>query len=123
ELGLSMAFVHISVSPVWPPTGIAIAAVLLFGSEVWPGIFGGAFIANLATGVGDVTAAGIAGGNTLEALAALWLLRRYVGTRNPLESALDVFAFVLLAALASTVVSATIGTTTLCTTGAAPWQR
>src|SRR5436189_2604003 len=46
KLGLSFAFVHSSVSPIWPPAGIAIAAVLLFGNRVWPGIFLGALIAN-----------------------------------------------------------------------------
>ena len=70
ELGLSQAFIHANVSPVWPPTGVAIAAVLLLGYRISPAILPGAFVANIETGVSVVTAGGIAAGNTLEALTA-----------------------------------------------------
>ena|SRR5215217_4901126 len=69
ELGLSLATLHQSVTPVWPPTGIAIAAMLIFSGRVWPGVFVGALAANLTTGVPVVSAAGIATGNTLEAVS------------------------------------------------------
>ena len=49
KLGLKLAFVHASATPVWPPTGIALAAFLSIGYQVWPGIFLGAFLANLTT--------------------------------------------------------------------------
>src|SRR5258706_2524511 len=78
KLGLSLAFLHVSVSPVWPPTGIAIAAVLWLGYRISPAILLGAFLANLATGE-PVATAGIAIGNTLEALSAAFLLHRFVG--------------------------------------------
>ena len=94
ELGLSMAFVHTSVSPVWPPTGIAIAAVLLVGLRVWPGIFAGALVANLLTHVSGLAAAGIATGNTLEAVVAYALVRRFIGSRRPLDRAPDILRFV-----------------------------
>src|SRR4051812_44034058 len=55
---------------VWAPTGIAIAALLLFGYGLWPAIFVGAFAANLWTGASLLAALGIACGNTLEAVAA-----------------------------------------------------
>src|SRR5438445_13814360 len=70
RLGLSLASVHTNVSPVWPPTGIAIAAVLLLGYRIWPGILLGAFLANFLTPVPVASAMGIAVGNTMEALSA-----------------------------------------------------
>lgn len=76
ELGLSLATLHENVTPVWPPTGIAIAALLIFGSRVWPGVFIGALAANLLTSIPVASALGIATGNTLEALAAWFLLQR-----------------------------------------------
>jgi PAS domain S-box-containing protein len=112
RLGLSMASVHTSVSPVWPPTGIAIAAVLLLGYRVWPGILLGAFLANyFLTPVHITTAGGIALGNTLEALSA-GLLLRFLNFHNSLDRAKDVFQFVF-ATLACTMVSATIGNLSL----------
>jgi PAS domain S-box-containing protein len=111
-LGLSMASVHTSVSPVWPPTGIAIAAVLLLGYRVSPGILLGAFLANyFLTPVHITTAGGIALGNTLEALSA-GLLLRFLNFHNSLDRAKDVFQFVF-ATLACTMVSATIGNLSL----------
>ena len=74
RFGLSLAAMHKSVSLVWPPTGIALAAVLLFGYRIWPGIALGAFLVNASTGVGLAVSAAIATGNTLEALAGAYLL-------------------------------------------------
>src|SRR3989442_4132726 len=85
KLGLSLAFLNASVSPVWPPTGVAIAAVWWLGYRVAPGIFLGAFLVNLLTlslpvAAGSVAiAAGIATGNTLEAVTAVYLLHRFFG--------------------------------------------
>src|SRR5215212_885974 len=76
ELGFSLASVHENVTPVWPPTGIAIASLLIFGRRVWPGIFLGALAANLLTDIPVGSSIGIATGNTLEALTAFWLLQR-----------------------------------------------
>jgi signal transduction histidine kinase len=122
RLGLSMASVHTNVSPVWPPTGIAIAALILLGNRVWPGIMVGAFLANLATGISIATAGGIAAGNTLEALSAAFLLHRYTADQNPLNNTQDFFKFVIFAAL-STIVSATIGVLSLCLGGGANWSN
>ena len=121
KLGLTMAFVAEQVTAVWPPTGIALAALLLFGYRLWPGIALGAFLANVTANAPLGTAAGIALGNTLEALAGAWLLRRLVGFDNALERVKDVLGLVLLAAGLSTMVSATIGATSLCLGGVKPW--
>jgi diguanylate cyclase (GGDEF)-like protein/PAS domain S-box-containing protein len=121
KFGLSMAATHKSVSLVWPPTGIALAAVLLFGYRIWPGIALGAFLANASTGVGLAVSAAIATGNTLEALAGAYLLRRLTRFRESLERPQDVLGFTALAAGVSTTVGATIGVFSLCLGGAAPW--
>jgi PAS domain S-box-containing protein len=123
ELGLSLASVHTNVSPVWPPTGIAIASLIIFGWSLWPAIFLGAFAANLLTNVPVLTAVGIAVGNTLEALVAYFLLRRAEGWRGSLESLAFVFRFVLFAVVLAPVVSATIGNLSLCLGGAARWSN
>jgi integral membrane sensor domain MASE1 len=64
ELGLSLATLHTNVTPVWPPAGIAIASLLIFGRQLWPGIFAGALAANLLTNIPVLAAVGIAIGNT-----------------------------------------------------------
>jgi diguanylate cyclase (GGDEF)-like protein len=112
NLGLRLAFAHASASPVWPPAGIALAALLILGLRAWPGVLIGAFLANLTTG-SVATAIGIAAGNTLEALVGAALVQRFASGRHAFERARDVFAFALLAALISTIVSATCGVTVL----------
>ena len=121
KLGLSLAFLHVSVSPVWPPTGIAIAAVLWLGYRISPAILLGAFLANLATVEPVATAGGIAIGNTLEAVSAAFLVHRFVGFQSPFYRVRDVLKFVMVAALVSPMVSATIGNASLCIGGAAGW--
>lgn len=113
KLGLQLAFYHPSATAVWPPTGIALVAVLLLGYEVAPAILLGAFLVNLSTAGTIATSAGIALGNTLEAVCGAFLLTRYANGRHALESPANVIRFVVLAGLLSPLVSATIGVTTL----------
>jgi PAS domain S-box-containing protein len=101
---------------VWAPTGLSLAALLLFGFRLWPGVAVGAFIANVTSDVSAATAAGIAVGNTLEAVGGTFLLRR-IGFRAELDRVRDVLALVVLASLLATTVSATIGTVTLLASG------
>src|SRR5262252_8261996 len=77
KLGLRLAFAHPSATPVWPPTGIALAALLILGYRVWPGILLGAFLVNLTTAGNTVTSFGIAAGNTLEGLVGAYLVNRF----------------------------------------------
>ena len=123
ELGLSLASVHTNVSPVWPPSGIAIAALLLLGRRFWIAILLGAFAANLWTGVSIPVAAGIATGNTLEALTASYLLQRKETFDGSFNSINSVLRFVLYAVIVSPMVSATIGNLSLCLGGAARWSH
>ena len=98
KVGLSMAFVAEQVTAVWPPTGIALAAILLLGYRAWPGIALGAFLVNGTTNAPLPTAAGIALGNTLEALVGAWLLRCLVGFDKAMEHVQDVLGLAVLAA-------------------------
>ena len=113
KLGLNLAFETPSVTAIWPPTGIALAAVLLWGYRIWPGIALGAFLANAWTDVPIYTAFGITVGNTLEALVGAYLLNRLTDFRPSLERVRDVLSLVLLAGVVSTTVAATIGVTSL----------
>jgi integral membrane sensor domain MASE1 len=109
KFGLSLAFGPKAISVVWPPTGIALAALLLCGNRVWPAITLGAFLVNLLTPDESIaTAVTIAAGNTLEACLGAFLLRR-VDFRSSLTRLRDVFALIGLAAVLSTAVSATVG--------------
>ncbi len=123
RLGLSLASVHTNVSPVWPPTGVAIASLLLFGRSLWPPILFGAFAANLWTGVSIPTAGGIALGNTLEAVLAVSLLRRGKPFSTSLDSVSHVLRFLLFAVILSPMVAATVGNLSLCLGGAANWNQ
>ncbi|HEV8361113.1 MAG TPA: MASE1 domain-containing protein, partial [Candidatus Thermoplasmatota archaeon] len=120
KAGLSLASVHPSATAVWAPTGIAIAALLVWGPRVWPGVLAGAFVVNATTTGTWATSLGIAAGNTLEGLAAAWLVARLAHGPAFVERARDVLAFAGLAALAC-LLSATIGVTTLALGGFAAW--
>src|SRR6185295_18597022 len=77
KLGLKLAFLNASATAVWPPSGIALAALLLLGYRTWPAIFIVAFLFNLTTTPTFATSLGIATGNTLEALCGAWLVNRF----------------------------------------------
>jgi diguanylate cyclase (GGDEF)-like protein len=113
KLGLKLAFMYPSASSVWPGTGIALAAILLLGYGVWPGIFVGAFLANFMTAGSVATSLGIALGNTLEGLIGARFLNQCANGRNAFDSARDIMRFAFLAAMLSTVVSPTLGVTSL----------
>src|SRR5213594_2227338 len=123
KLGLLLAFVHASATAVWPPTGIALAAFLLLGYRVWPGIFLGAFLVNLTTAGSVATTLGIATGNTLEGLAGAYLVNRFAHGAHAFDRPQDVFKFAVLAALASTTVSPFFGVTSLALGGYADWAE
>jgi integral membrane sensor domain MASE1/serine phosphatase RsbU (regulator of sigma subunit) len=108
KAAFALAFVHTSIAPVWPPSGIALAAVLLFGRRAVPGVLLGAFLFNASTPVPLWVSAAIGVGNTLEAVTGAWLLRR-AGFRRAIDRVRDVLALVGLGALASTAVSASVG--------------
>jgi signal transduction histidine kinase/integral membrane sensor domain MASE1 len=121
KVGLSLAFVAEQVTAVWPPTGIALAAVLLGGARIAPAIWVGAFLSNVTAHEPFATALGIATGNMLEALVGAWLLQRVVGFGRSVDRLRDALGLVVLGGLVSTTVSATIGVTSLALGGVQPW--
>jgi integral membrane sensor domain MASE1 len=122
RFGFTFAHVTKEVTAVWPPTGIAMAALLLYGYRVWPGIWIGAFFSN-AFFLGEPVwaAAAIATGNTLAPVLGNYLLRRF-GFRNTLERVRDVLLFFVFSA-AAMVVSATNGVIVLWLARLVPWSH
>src|SRR6266704_3573614 len=116
KAAFALAVVHTSIAPVWPPSGIALVAILLLGYRAVPGVWVGALVFNASTPVPLWVSSAIAVGNTLEAVAGAWLLRR-VGFSQALDRVRDVFALAGLEALASTTISASVGVTTLWLSG------
>ena len=107
RVGLLLAFPAEQVTLFWPPSGIALAALLLGGYRLWPGVALGAFLANTTAREPLFVAGAITVGNTLEALLGAWLLHRRAGFRTSLERLPDVLGLVSLAAGVSTTVAAT----------------
>ena len=105
QLSLRLALVHGQVTPIWPPTGIAVVALFLLGRRFWPAIAIGAFLVNAPISSSLLVAACIAAGNTLAPLVAVFVLER-MGFRPELDRLRDAVALVA-AALGSTLVSAT----------------
>jgi len=113
RIGLAIDAVAGFATLVWPPSGIALAALLVRGHRLWPGVLIGAFVANTLTGAPVPVALGIAIGNTLEAVLGAYVLGRIPGFRPSLDRVIDVLGLIVLAATLSTVVSATIGVASL----------
>ncbi len=119
--GLALAYIHRSASAVWPPTGLALAAFLFLGRGVWPAIAAGAFFVNLTTGGTIWASAMIAAGNTAEGWVGAALVDRFAEGRNAFARLRNVLRYALLAGIAATAVSASIGTLALRFSGQAAW--
>src|SRR6266487_2280191 len=122
KLGLSLAFLYASASPVWPPAGIALAVLLLLGYRIWPAIFVGAFLVNATTAGNVASSLAIAAGNTLEAVCGAWLVNRFAGGTSVFDRPQGVFKFAL-AAVVSTIISPFFGVTSLALGGFADWAN
>jgi len=120
RLGLHLAFLHGSVSAVWPATGIALAAVLLLGSEAGGAIVVGAFLVHWSTSGMLLTSTAIALGSGAEALLAAYLIGQWVGGRDAFGRPRRVLGFTVAVALASCV-GATVGPLALELSGLATW--
>src|SRR6266581_3670689 len=122
KFGLMLASLHVSASPVWPPAGIALAALLMLGYRVWPSIFVGAFLVNVTTAGSVATSLAIASGNTLEAVCGAWLVNRLAGGTTVFDRPQRVFKFGL-AAVVSTIIGPAFGVTSLALAGFADWAN
>lgn len=117
QLGLVEQLVRGQVTPLWPPTGIALAGLLVFGLRVWPGIAIGAFLANVCIGPTALTALVIMAGNTLAPVCSYLMLRR-AGFHNDLDRLRDALELVFVGALGGMLISATVGSSVLVLSGA-----
>src|SRR5216110_1589386 len=122
KFGLMLASLHASASPVWPPAGIALAALLVLGYRAWPAIFVGAFLVNVTTEGNVATSLAVASGNTLEAVCGAWLVNRFAGGTTVFDRPQGVFKFAL-AAVVSTIISPAFGVTSLALAGFADWTN
>jgi PAS domain S-box-containing protein len=118
RLGLRLALIEKNVTPLWPPSGIAVVAFLLLGRRVWPGVALAAFLVNVTITPSLLAAAATAAGNTLAPMVAAQLLFA-MGFRKELDRLRDALAIVV-AALFSMLISATIGAGTLVLSDAIP---
>lgn len=121
KLGLTFTSVADNITLIWPPTGFALFVLLVFGLRYWPWISIGAFAINVSTDIPVLAAAGIAVGNTLEAVAGMYLLK-INGFNNHLSRVRDVLLLVFLAAAISTLISASIGAFSLAIFGVISWD-
>jgi len=115
--GLALASIHPSATPIWPPTGVALAVVLLWGYRTWPAIFAAAVIANATTAGSVATAIAIATGNSLEAVVGAYLINRWSRGCNTFSTPNSVAKFALICFVIATPISASIGLTSLATAG------
>lgn len=123
KLGLNVATENRSITLVWAPSGISLAAMLLLGYRVWPGIFAGALLVNVSTTGQIFSSLGIATGNTLEAAIGASLVNYFANGRNSFERPQDIMRFAIYAAMFSTMAGATIGVTSLCLSNSATWHN
>jgi diguanylate cyclase (GGDEF)-like protein/PAS domain S-box-containing protein len=123
RIGLSLALVGHSVSVFWPSSGIALAILMLYGSRLWPGVFVGAFCANLFSSLPVLSVFGIATGSTLEALLGAFLLSRHAHFSVDLSQARDIFRLMWRGGILSTLLGAIIGVLCLQWAGAIQWDQ
>ncbi|MCG8922036.1 MASE1 domain-containing protein [Lentzea sp. CC55] len=121
RVGLVLALVEGQVTPLWLPTGIAVAALLVSGRRIWPGITLGAFATNITLGAPVASALLITAGNTAAPLLAWYLLTRF-GFRPALDRLKDALLLVFAGALGAMLVSALIGTAALRIGGVVGWS-
>src|SRR5262245_439470 len=119
HVGELFEFTEIRVTLIWPPAGVAVAAILMAGPAALPGLALGVLAANLTSGNSLVFGLITAVGNSLEAVVATWLLRRLAFHRS-FDSAADVWKLVSSATVAAPI-AATMGVATFCVMGVVPW--
>ena len=122
RFGLGLAGSNPHATVLWAPTGIAIAALLLLGYRAWPAVMVGAFFVNYHVNASIPVSAGIAIGNSLEALAGAYLVNQFANGTKAFYRTKDVFRFVGLAAFLASAISSTIGVTIICASGLASWH-
>jgi PAS domain S-box-containing protein len=108
ELGLKLTILHPPVSPIWPPIGVALAALIVFGYRVWPSVYIASLLLCLSAYAGPRASFVISCSNTLEVVVACCLVNRFAGGVKAFETARGVLKFVLFACILSPIISATV---------------
>jgi signal transduction histidine kinase/integral membrane sensor domain MASE1 len=131
RLSLWLAIPPGYATALWPPSGLALAGVLIWGPELWPGIWLGSFLVNVWTAFDSTDAAALLAsvaiptsigvGAVVQALAGASLVRRCIGFPNALTRARHIGAFLVLGGPVSCLISATVGVTALAISGRIPW--
>src|SRR5262245_1803020 len=122
KLGLTLASINPSASPVWPATGFAMAILLLRGYRVWPAIFIGALLANVSSAGSNYTSAAIAIGNSLEGIVSTFFINRWSGGVRTFTTPAGIVKFALIST-AATAISPAIGVSSLSFGGYAEWAK
>ena len=122
KLAVSFEPVNRGAAAVWPPSGLSLGVLLIWGSRFWPGILIGSLLINLTSQGAWGTSLLIAVGNVLEGLLAAMLVRRFANGLQMLERVQSILKFILLATILSTLTSAIIGVTGLCVGGFLRWS-
>lgn len=117
KASLALASINPSATPIWPPTGFALAVMMLAGYRVWPAILVGAFIANLTTAGSLTTSLAIAFGNTAESVVAAYFINRWSNGIATFDTPAGVGRFAVIGVLPGAAISATIGVASLVLAG------
>jgi signal transduction histidine kinase/ActR/RegA family two-component response regulator len=117
KAGLLLASINPNATPIWPATGLALAATLLRGYRVCPAILLAAFLVNATTAGSVATSAAISIGNTLESLLGAWLINRWSGGTATFDTASGVARFALISLLCATPIAALVGVGSLTLAG------
>jgi len=113
KIGLGLEVVNRFAAPVWPPAGIALAAILLYGYRMWPGLLIGAILIYISIGASFFVTLSISVGSTFAALFGAYLLKRYAGFNISLNRVKDILNLVILGAFPGAIIYSTIGIVSL----------
>ena len=120
KLGLTFSAINENATAVWPPSGYALAAFIVFGNRIWPAVLAGAFLVYFTTTGALWSSLAIGVGNTFEGLVASTLIVRFANGADVFSRVQTVFRFAAIA-MFSTVISATWGATSVTLLGSAAW--
>lgn len=123
KLGVVLGTINESPGAVWPPSGFALALVILAGRQIWPAILAGAIFIHFAESADVLTAIPIGAGNALEAIVGAALVDRYAGGANAFLRTNHIFRFTAIAALVSAPLSASIAAVTHVLVGRGAWAE
>jgi len=122
KLGLLFATTNGNITMIWPASGIALAALIIFGVRLWPGVLIGAYIADYIATESFMASIGMCIGATGSAVFGYWLVNKFIGKENPLSSVISFYKFLIIAAL-STGIAAHVGVTSLAFTNIVEWSN